>query len=552
MIRNSLVLIIFLFSTSTLFGQGRFSGDLMLNNNFYVRDSSINAANTPHYDNILSGADGWLSLNYGIHGFEAGIRFDLFNNSNLHNPTRAYSDQGIGAWYIRKKVNKLTLTGGYFYEQFGSGITFRAYEDRGLGIDNAIFGINLRYDLNENIMIKGFTGRQKNLFDVYSPVIKGINVEGLINISDSAEMSIVPGASIVNRTIDQQSMDPIVSQINGYPLKFRFSPSYNVYTYSIYNTLNVKNICLYVEYGGKTEDVYYNFKDTLSNDPGSVFFTSATYSKKGFGITLQYKRTENFSFRTSPNEILLHGVVDFLPPMARQNTYRLAAYRAPATQAIGEQGFQMDITYSPKRWMTFTLNYSEITQLEDQEIPSITPDFDPEWVPDGYIFGIEPWYREIYLDGEIRKSKKWKSLIGFQYMNYNEDFYQNKPGKDVIEAFTPLTEITFKFDRRRSLRMEAQYQFSKQGSSLWHEWVFGLLEFNIAPKYSFGISDMYNNEQTGTADVHYYSAYASYTNRSTKYMLSYIKQVEGVVCTGGVCRYEPAFSGVKFSLTTSF
>ena len=34
--------------------------------------------------------------------------------------------------------------------------------------------------------------------------------------------------------------------------------------------------------------------------------------------------------------------------------------------------------------------------------------------------------------------------------------------------------------------------------------------------------------------------------------LAYIKQVEGVNCSGGVCRLEPAFSGVRFTLTTNF
>ena len=32
----------------------------------------------------------------------------------------------------------------------------------------------------------------------------------------------------------------------------------------------------------------------------------------------------------------------------------------------------------------------------------------------------------------------------------------------------------------------------------------------------------------------------------------YIKQVEGVVCTGGVCRYEFVFSGVKLSINSTF
>ena len=37
------------------------------------------------------------------------LRFDLFNNSNLRNPQGSYTDQGIGFWQIRKKIQNLSL-----------------------------------------------------------------------------------------------------------------------------------------------------------------------------------------------------------------------------------------------------------------------------------------------------------------------------------------------------------------------------------------------------------------------------------------------------------
>jgi hypothetical protein len=43
-----------------------------------------------------------------------------------------------------------------------------------------------------------------------------------------------------------------------------------------------------------------------------------------------------------------------------------------------------------------------------------------------------------------------------------------------------------------------------------------------------------------------------YTNKSNRFSLSYVKQVEGVVCTGGICRFEPAFSGIKMTVNSSF
>src|SRR5690606_15582175 len=87
--------------------QGILSGNLEANGNFFMRDSLIGADNTPQYDNELFGADAWLQLNYSYQGFDVGLRFDMFHNSNLLNPLDSYSDQGIGRWYIHKKINKL-------------------------------------------------------------------------------------------------------------------------------------------------------------------------------------------------------------------------------------------------------------------------------------------------------------------------------------------------------------------------------------------------------------------------------------------------------------
>ena len=52
--------------------------------------------------------------------------------------------------------------------------------------------------------------------------------------------------------------------------------------------------------------------------------------------------------------------------------------------------------------------------------------------------------------------------------------------------------------------------------------------------------------------LHYYSGYIGYTEGASVFTLAYIKQVQGMNCTGGICRIEPAFSGVRFTLSTSF
>ena len=88
-----------------------------------------------------------------------------------------------------------------------------------------------------------------------------------------------------------------------------------------------------------------------------------------------------------------------------------------------------------------------------------------------------------------------------------------------------------------------------------------LVEYNVAPYWSFSVSDMVNTShgalnapKPGEAFklVHYYNFFASYTYKTTRITAAYLKQVAGVNCTGGVCRIEPAFSGARITLTTNF
>ena len=73
---------------------------------------------------------------------------------------------------------------GYLYDQIGSGIIFRAYEERALAIDNALYGARINYHLNDNWKIKGFTGRQKQQFNSYRSIIKGGAIEGFASIGN--------------------------------------------------------------------------------------------------------------------------------------------------------------------------------------------------------------------------------------------------------------------------------------------------------------------------------------------------------------------------------
>jgi hypothetical protein len=508
--------------------QGNLSGDLMMTANFFERDTNIKASGNPLYDNLLSGGEAWLGLRYSGYGFTASVRFDAFNNSNLQNPALPLSGSGLGMFSLNKEINDLSITAGHIYDQIGSGIIFRAYEDRGLLIDNDLFGLHLKYKLSEHLQIKGFTGQTKNVFERYAPILKGFNAEGDFSIGKSAH--ITPGFGVTNRTMDQASMDGVVSVINSLPANKRFVPKYNSYAAAVYNTLNAGDITWYVEGALKSQEAVAT-DIGLVNVDGSVIYSTLGYSRAKFGINLAAKRTENFMMRTSPNETLIRGLYNWQPIIAQIRPQRVIARYTPPSMDLSEVSYIANVFYTPNENVTFNASYTHINTLQKDTL-----------------------YREVFASAEIRSIPKWIISGGIQYLIYNQAVYQQKVKADYpnIFALTPYLDVTYKIRETKSIRAELQYMNTKQDFG---SWLFGLLEFSMAPKWSLAVSDMYNiapNKKHVNKAQHYPSVFLAHTRGPNRFTLNYVKQVEGINCTGGVCRYEPAFSGVRLGVISTF
>ena len=541
--RLSLLFLLAILSVNS-FAQGTFSGDLMMNLNFFQRDENIKASGNPLYDNYLSGSEGWLDLRYNTKGFTFFVRADAFNNSNLKNPSQASTDFGIGAWSINKQVQGLDITVGSIYDQIGSGILFRSYEDRGLLIDNALVGIELKYKLTKDIMLKGFTGQQKNNNAVnnvrYAPVLRGFNAEGDFN---AGKVHILPGVGFLNRTLDAASYASVAATIQSQgatDTTKRFTPVYNMYAFSAYNTLTYKSFSWYVEGDYKTHEAILNLDGSLIDKPGNVEYTTLNYGVKGLAINISAKRTEDFVMRTSPNETLLNGFLNWQPVVAVLRPERLISRYTPASQDISEQAATANVILSPNDVANYTFTYTAINDLNNSKL-----------------------YRELYGEGYYQGLPSWIFQGGVQYLEYNLALYQVKPlAQPMLYAVTPFAEITYRLNEKKSIRAEFQYMNTKQD---YGSWLFALLEYDVAPRWSISASDMYNVDPNKNSDNpnytgpgfvpkanHYYNVYLAYTKGPHRFSLAYVKQVDGINCSGGVCRYEPAFSGVKATITSSF
>ena len=556
-----LAIVFFAFiDNSTLSAQGKLSGYLQTRSSFFVRDSSIKAFDTRQYDDQFYSTETWVDLTYSTrNGFQFRGRYDMYLNSNLFDPLGSESAQGLGRWSVQKKINDLDITAGYIYDQIGTGAAFQAYEARLLGIDNALVGLRLKYDLTESVSIKGFVGRQKNrLEDPYGSVIKGINLEAFHYFDSTAlkGLSLAPGIGLVNRTIDDETMQIIASNVaSNVPSNF-FTPSYNNYAVTAYNTLSYKSFSLYTEGVYKSEEavdlptldaIDENGRKMLLNRDGSFLYASLGYARKGLAITAQAKRAENFQLRTSPLEKLTRGLLNFVPPMARQNTYRLATRYNAATQELGELGYQADISYRFNKRLTMSANGSYIDNLEEEAL-----------------------YREAYFDATIKdKNRKWKLIAGLQLQKYNQVIYEEK--RDIsytyVETVMPFVDFLYKFNKKTALRTELQYMSTDEDFG---SWAFGLMELTYTSKWAITISNMvtvtpetYNKKVWSAQEItdlkidiskplHFFTAEVVYNYKANRFSFGRVRQVEGIVCTGGICRYEPAFNGYRLTVRSRF
>lgn len=544
--RNLLIFSFFFLPLTTLAQElGVLSGNWQSSVNFFQRDDKRGANESPQYFSQLSSAESWMYLNYQVKGYSLALRHDLFNNSNLLNPTGSFTGHGIGFWQLKKSIENLEVTIGSFYDQFGSGLAFRAYEDRLIGIDYAMEGVHALYRINDNFFIKGFTGRMKgsleNRFKTFPEIIQGANSEKNFSLFEG-KLNLTLGASAVKRTLDKNTMSFIATEINGMDLSQRFNPKYNAYVYNGYSSVNIGNFGLYGEYVYKTEEAFRNADGNLELAPGKIWYAGMNYSKSklgkhkkgGIGVNFQYRHIDKFQYKISPNELLLSGLISYQPSLTRQSTYRLLArYNAPA-QDYGENGFQGEIIYSINKSMNVELNYSNVRKLNGDQL-----------------------FEEMFVQFDHKLNKEFNYKAGLSKIFYNQQVYEQKDSSyHHVQTLTPFIETNWKMSKRNSLRAEAQYLITAQDLG---SFVNAIVEMNFSPHYSFAVSDMVNvdpKRHTGSpiSDeiLHYYTFFAKYNIHTTSFTLSYIKQVQGVNCTGGICRLEPAFSGVRFTVTSNF
>lgn len=526
---------------------GTISGNFQIDGQYYIEDTVIQAPDFP----ANLGSNSFVNLRYRRGKFSAGIRYEAYLPT-MQGFLRE-SGSGIPYRFAEYTHDKFDVTLGNFYEQFGSGMILRAYEEWGLGFDNSIDGARVRLRPGKGFSFTGMIGRQRNAFSnkngglsegLSEGIVRGFDGEWLINDAFSglseSKTKVRIGGSFLSRF--QPDNDPI-----------QIFPE-NVGTMSGRISINRKGLNFGAEYVHKINDPSA-VNQKIYKD-GNALLLRGSYSKKGFGVSVAAKRVDNFDWRSDRNADGNNLLLTYLPAQTRQHTYRLSTLFPYATQTVGEFGLQAEVLYKIPRKTTLggpygtniTLNFSQIHDLNR---------LDPEDPDDGYTTEFldvgDLFFQDINVEISRKFNKKFKATASYLHFKYEKNLFKNLTGfntSEEVSANVFIVDLSYRLAKKKTLRVELQHAGTKQEFG---SWAMGLAELTLAPHWFFSVMDEYNYGNAEESQrLHYYSFNSGYSFDNYRITVGYGRQRQGVLCVGGVCRFVPAANGPSISIVGTF
>ena len=542
--------------TTTDPAPGIVSGNVSILFQSYQEDSLIGAV----VPASKSGFNAFSNINYNQGNFSAGFRYESYLNSVLGFPGR-FKGSGLGYRYARWVDNErgVDITIGNFYEQFGSGIVLRSYEERNLGLDNALDGFRIILTPFKPLKVKMLYGKQRLDFDSElingDGIIRGINAElslnELIPTFTDSKLKITPTYSFVSRFQDGGNIvkDTLILELpqNVGAWDYGVTMQYEMWKFGVSRTMKIND---------PSADNGYIYKE------GEALMYFLTGNIKDVRFLLQRSTTDNMSFRSDRDLLLFDTPINNIPTITKTHTYNLAATLYPyATVINGESSFRGELYYNLKRGSTlggkygtkmnlvFATSYSLDTTNFGRE--EGRPDLVYGYQRNSWGFGDSLNVQDISFEIERKFSKKFKAKAMYMNLQFNTlatpvttDF------KGIVFADIFVLETQIKTAKRQSLRTEFQVLFTEQDKG---DWATVVAEYTWSPHWFASVIDQYNFGNPDEAKrVHYLYGSAGYINGSHRLSLGYGKRREGIFCVGGVCRAVPASSGLEMTFTSSF
>jgi hypothetical protein len=532
---------------------GTISGNVQVLFQQYNEDSAIGAVTPPEQATM----NAFTNLIYRRGKFSAGIRYESYLPRQAGYPNR-FAGTGLGYRYASFTQENLSVTVGNFYEQFGNGLVLRSYEERNLGLDNAMDGVKVSFSPLPGIYLKGVYGKMRYNFndglintDGY---VRGIDGEIFVNQLKeswlSAKTQFILGGSFVSKYQRDNRSDLVLPE--------------NVGSWAGRMTVQRGPISVMGEYAYKindpSQDNGYIYKD------GRALLMNLTYATRGFSFTFDAKSIDNFSFRPDRSLQITDATINFLPAMTRQHSYILAGTFYPyATQFNGEVAFMAETAFkiprSDAKWnkygMDIIVSYAQAYNPDTTHLAAADDSQLNGYKTNNFLSpGDQLNYSDFHIVLDKKWSKMWKTKFSYFNFVYNNNvnqgayFLDGSSVKGNVYADVFIAEINTKLKKKHNLRSVFQYMRTDQHQG---DWIAAVFEYSVSPHWIFALLNQYN---LGNPDednkLHYPFGSVTYVNGGNRFSVEYGKRRAGIFCVGGVCRPVPASNGLTLTVTSSF
>ena len=537
---------------------GYVSASLESNNNLYVEDvvNNFYPSEQPQLkDGNTFATNNYLKVDWYKDRLSAGMQVEGYFPS-LVGFAVSQNKMTLSNLYLTWKDKSYSVTAGSFYEQFGSGLLFRSWEDRMLGLNNAMLGVRATYGWEDKIAFKAFWGipRLGKIDDntammgytdsFFGLGLTDVQVAGadlsvsLSNLLNMDAVNLALEGSVINKHETMaQALAAAGCKENNIGWSGRLNMEYDGFFFK----------GEYVDAGKQIVSVPAAMNGRKAEN-GNAQLVELGYNGRGLGLTVTGRRMERMNQRiynyagADPGYGTSVNMLSYRPAMSTQYTYMLMTLNPYSPQVgdkvikAGEIGGQVDAFYNfrrgtrigGKRGMKVHANFSSWHSLDEK----------------GSVEGSELLFRDFSFDVEKQWTRKFKSTLMYCYQNYNKN--HDMTGLYIGKSHVVVADMLYKWSSKLSSRLELQYLSSKDDQK---DWMAGLLEVNFAPHWSVFASDMWNHGDTG---LHYYNGGVSFSMSHLRVAAGYGRYRAGYICSGGVCRAIPAYTGANLSLTASF
>lgn len=450
-----------------------------------------------------------VSLSYGDIALRGTF---FFSDPSLPNPKKlSYIDYSVQ--YSKEPVNVLY---GRFNKTFGRGLVLNQFIDEDFKIDKSLFGVQagLKY-FNSQLTL--LSGKPRNVFFEE-------NTYGIKNDDDTTaqirgvdfETKIIPKFTLggryirVNREIDL--IPEAFTELFGGNVGFRTGPFDAYLEYA-------QQLGTYPGLGGRLKGHGVLFSSSLALSGFGISFQAMDYDTIGFPFNKTYRYNE-------PVTPIKTGI--------------------SVNRGVDEIGFGVSLLYSPFDFMTVELDNNKISthdttlnKLEQIFVTNETMDAVIEQAAKittypNYDLEITAAIEKIVKQGievPIVKKTETKPHLEVSY-NFGSFFVGSEYGIEFVSSDTSDyydQALVLSIGKPEAFVFTVRYERRSRAP----QWLVDLEK--IGPETSWPLAEL-------SLDL------------TTRHNLRIRAGAEkgGLVCTGGVCRFEEPFKGVKLVLTSIF